>query len=120
MNRRSFGLLVRLIAVLAAIYAFFTLRSQLPEEKPARGPIPVRVVSERQAKCGSLIVRPVSITDHTGPKAPVEENPALREALLAMGKPVIVRDPAECERLAKLHDSVFSVEGGSIRIEFKK
>jgi hypothetical protein len=37
-----------------------------------------------------------------------------------MGKPVIVRDPAECERLAKLHDSVFSVEGGSIRIEFKK
>jgi hypothetical protein len=119
MNRRSFGLLVRLIAVLAAIYALFTLRSDLSEEKRPGGPIPVTVVSGKQT-CGSIIVRPVSIMDHTGPKAPVQENPALAKAILAMGKPVSVRDPAECERLEKLHDSVFTIEKASIRIEFKK
>jgi hypothetical protein len=120
MNRRSFGLLVRLIAVLAAIYAFFTLRSHLPEEKPPRGPIPVTVVSGKQTSCGSIIVRPVSITDHAGPKAPTQQNPTLAKAILTTGKRVIVQDPAECERLEQLHDSVFSVEKGSIRIEFKK
>ncbi|MCI0417304.1 hypothetical protein L0222_31440 [bacterium] len=120
MNRRSFGLLVRLIAVLAAIYALFTLRSQFPEEKPLSGPIPVTVVSDKQTPCGCIIVRPVVITDHASPKAPVEQNPTLKEAILDMGKPVTVRDLAQCERLAKLHDSVFSIEKGSIRIHFEK
>jgi hypothetical protein len=120
MNRRSLGLLVRLIAVLAAIYAFFTLRSNLPEEKRHEGPIPVSVVSGKQSLCGTIIVRPVSIADHTGPKAPAQQNPALAKAIQTMGKPVTVRDPKECERLERLHDSVFSIEGGSIRIEFKK
>ena len=119
MNRRSFGLLVRLLAVLAAIYALFTLRSQLPDEKAPSGPIPVKVVSGKPAPCGSIIVRPVSITDNTGPKAPAQENPAIAKAMLVVGKPVIVRDPAECERLEKLHDSVFTTEKGSIRIQFK-
>ena len=119
MNRRSFGLLVRFIAVLAAIYALMVLRSQLQEDKPAQGPIPVTVVSGKKTPCGSIIVRPVTLTDLNGPKAPVEENPAIARAIRATGKQVAVHDPAECERLAKLHDSVFSTEKGSIRIEFK-
>ena len=120
MNRRSFGLLIRFIAVLAAIYALLIFRSQLPDDKkPASGPIPVKVVSERKTHCGSITVRSVTLTDLNGPKAPVAENPAIVEAIRVTGKPVIVRDPAECERLAKLHDSVFSTEKGSIRIHFE-
>ncbi len=119
MNRRSFGLLVRFIAVLAAIYALLVLRSQLPEDKPASGPIPVTVVSGKKTPCGSITVRPVTLTDLNGPKAPIEKNPAIAKAISATGKPVTVNDPTECERLAKLHDSVFSTDNGSIRIEWK-
>ena len=119
MNRRSFGLLIRFIAVLAAIYALLIFRSHLPRDKPAQGPIPVRVVSETKTDCGSITVRPVTLTDLNGPKAPIEENPAIAKAIQAAGEPVPVRNPAECERLAKLHDSVFSTEKGSIRIQFE-
>jgi hypothetical protein len=46
MNKRTWiGIIVRIAVVLAAIYAFYTLRQM--QQKPAGGPIPVTVVPSK-------------------------------------------------------------------------
>ncbi len=116
MNRRTFGLAVRLLAVVAAIYAFFSLRSQVANQRSSREVIPVKVVT--QSVCGWLTATKSS--SNTKEPAPIEQNPRLQEAMDRPGERVAVRNQAECDGLMKLNGSISSSSKGSFTIEFKR
>jgi hypothetical protein len=116
MTRRTFAIAVRVLAVLAAIYTFFTFRSQLAQQKPSQGAIPVQVV--RENACGWLTVTE-SKTLATG-KLPADQSLTVSEAIQNPGMPVAVRQQPECDNFQKLNGSIISTDKGSFKIEFSK
>ena len=117
-SRRTFAIVVRVLAVLAAIYTFFTFRSQMEEQRPPRGgAIPAKVIS-RETACGWLTVRESS-TD-SAEQIDLDQSRSLLEAIQNPGQRIAVRNPEECGRLIKLNGSIISTEKGQFKIHFSK
>ena len=116
MTRRTWGIAVRVLAVGAAIYTFFTLRSQMEQQKQMQpGAIQVKVVN--QPPCGTVVVRKVP---SGRPGVLVEITPMLTKALESPDSSVSVRDPVECAKLSTLHGSILQHNSTFLQIEFKK
>jgi hypothetical protein len=113
MTRRYLGIAVRVLAVAAAIYTFFTLRSQLGNEQPSGdGAIQVKVVPK--APCGKLMLE--KSTSAKGER--VDPSPAILQALEKSGEEVSVQSQAECDRLEKMNGTVISTDRGNYTIIF--
>ena len=119
-TRRTFAIAVRVLAVLAAIYTFFTFRSQLAERRSSQGggAIPAQVVS-RERPCGWLAVMKGS-SSSADSKISLEKNQALRAAIQKPGERVAVRNEEECGRLIKLNGSIISADKATFKINFSQ
>src|SRR6188474_2038350 len=98
MNRRSFGLIVRLLAVGAAIYAFYSFRHiQNPSTAtPRTGPIKVKVIPAEML-CGHLIAEKTSTLSTS-----ISNDPLVAQAIDSPGKEIEVRGNKDCERMVQL------------------
>jgi hypothetical protein len=111
MNRRSFGLIVRLLAVGAAIYAFYSLKHfQQPANGPKTGPIPVTVVPADRETCGWITAEKVSQIS-----SDISPDPMIAEAIASPGKEIAVKSKKECDGLSSLNGKVF----GNYKIHFR-
>src|SRR6476659_9570711 len=111
MNRRSFGLIVRLLAVGVAIYAFYTLKHlQQPTTNPNTGPIPVTVVPANRAICGWIMAEKVSQLS-----SDISADQMVAEAIASPGKEIEVKSKKECDGLSSLNGKVF----GNYKIHFR-
>jgi hypothetical protein len=115
MTRKTFALAVRLLAVLAAIYTFFSLRSQLSEQRrPDNRAIQVQVM---QPVCGWLTATKAT-SDGSTPAGNLRE--VIRSALARPGERIAVSDTQVCEELASQGDFKIKTETGTFRIQFEK
>ena len=115
MTRKTLGLAVRLLAVLAAIYTFFSLRSQLAEQQKPRddGTIRVQVV---HPTCGWLSVQKSA----ESPKQRAEEpDEMIRKAIANPGTRIEMRNKLDCERISRMNGSTVTTPSGSYRIQFE-
>jgi hypothetical protein len=112
LNRRSFGLIVRLLAVAAAIYAFYTLKHfQQPANAPKTGPIPVTVVPADRETCGWIMAEKISQIS-----SDISADEMVAEALATPGKEIAVKSKKECDELSSLNGKVF----GNYKIHFRR
>ncbi|MGH9856901.1 MAG: hypothetical protein ACRD4B_03555, partial [Acidobacteriota bacterium] len=92
-TRRTFAIAVRVLALLAALYTFFTFRSQLAEQRSpgGGGAIPAKVVS-RESACGWLTLNESSVS---GEEIAFHQNRSILGAIQNPGERFVVRDQAE-------------------------
>ena len=113
LNRGTIGLVVRLLAVVAAIYTFFSFRNQMATPPAPRGAIPVRVVGPQT--CGTLVAEK---TETPGEKTDLAHLPDILQAIEKPGQAIPVRDKQECDRYTQMSGVIVSSDSGSYRIKF--
>ncbi len=122
--RKGLALAVRLIAVIAAIYTFYSMRAQLkPPETSTGTAIQVKVVSnpDPQASPLSGIAGWIVAERTTGPGEPagdlLKQNPSLAEAARTPGVSIPVKSEEEWRRVQQMvvAKKEIAIEGAAFR-----